>query len=122
MEVLAHFHEHGWARIPRALCPDTAAAMRAAAWQALGDAGIRRDAPSTWTVERPAHLQSLKEHPVFRDVSPHIVELSRNWTFYNSGLACSEHALGLGQGLPILRRRALGLQAVFQIIVKADWL
>ncbi|MBV9993445.1 MAG: phytanoyl-CoA dioxygenase family protein [Alphaproteobacteria bacterium] len=67
--AIEHFHEHGWALLPRALCPEEAAAMRGAVWHALADVGIRRDQPSTWTVERPAHLQRLKEHPAFRSVS-----------------------------------------------------
>src|SRR5215469_15429797 len=66
MELIEHFHGHGWARIPQAISPDAAAAMRDAVWLVLGDAGIRRDEPSTWTVERPGHLQDLKENPLFR--------------------------------------------------------
>jgi ectoine hydroxylase-related dioxygenase (phytanoyl-CoA dioxygenase family) len=69
MELIEHFHEHGWARIPQALCPEEASAMREAVWHVLADVGIRRDEPSTWTVERPTHLQRLKEHSTFRGVS-----------------------------------------------------
>jgi ectoine hydroxylase-related dioxygenase (phytanoyl-CoA dioxygenase family) len=69
MELIEHFHAFGWARMPQALGPERAAAMREAVWQVLADAGIRRDEPATWTVERPAHLQGLKEHPAFRTVS-----------------------------------------------------
>jgi ectoine hydroxylase-related dioxygenase (phytanoyl-CoA dioxygenase family) len=64
--LIEHFHQHGWARIPQGLCPNAAAAMRDAAWEALAETGIRRDAPATWTVERPTHLQRLKDHPAFR--------------------------------------------------------
>jgi ectoine hydroxylase-related dioxygenase (phytanoyl-CoA dioxygenase family) len=69
MELLEHFHEHGWARIAQGLRPDTATAMREAVWHALAETGVRRGEPSTWTVERPTHLQRLKEHPVFRTIS-----------------------------------------------------
>jgi ectoine hydroxylase-related dioxygenase (phytanoyl-CoA dioxygenase family) len=73
-DSIAHFHEHGWARVPQAFGPDAAAAMREAVWQVLADDGIRRDAPSTWTLERPTHLQHLKEHPTFRAVgSPSVL-------------------------------------------------
>src|SRR5579862_9661815 len=68
MKLSEHFHEHGWAHVPRAFCPEAAAAMREAVWGVLADGGIHRDNPSTWTVERPAHLQKLKEHPEFRAV------------------------------------------------------
>lgn len=68
MELIEHFHEHGWARVAQAFCPEAAAAMREAVWQALADGGIHRDEPSTWALERPTHLQRLKEHPVFRAV------------------------------------------------------
>ena len=48
--------------------------MREAVWAVLADVGICRDEPSTWTVERPMHLQRLKEHPVFRTVpSPSVL-------------------------------------------------
>lgn len=68
MDLIAHFHEHGWARVAEGLSPDAAASMREAVWAALACQGIRRDAPSTWTRERPVHLQHLKEHPAFRAV------------------------------------------------------
>lgn len=42
--------------------------MRDAAWQALAAIGIRQDDPTTWRIERPAHLQHLKSNPVFRAV------------------------------------------------------
>jgi hypothetical protein len=66
MELIEHFHEHGWTRVPQAFCSETAAAMREAVWHLLADRGIHRDEPSTWTIVRPAHLQRLKDHPVFR--------------------------------------------------------
>src|SRR5215471_16614669 len=48
--------------------------MREAVWHVLAGGGIRRDEPSTWTLERPTHLQRLKEHPIFRAVaSPRVL-------------------------------------------------
>jgi hypothetical protein len=63
-----HFQTHGWLRVPGAFTADDAAAMRGVVWHALAVAGIHRDDPTTWRVERPAHLQRLKSHPVFRAV------------------------------------------------------
>lgn len=40
--------------------------MREAVRRVLADSGIHRDEQSTWTLERPAHLQCLKEYPAFR--------------------------------------------------------
>jgi len=51
-ETFEHFCVHGWMRV-RAFSADEAAAMRAAAWRALADVGIRPVDPSTWTRERP---------------------------------------------------------------------
>lgn len=68
MQLLEHFDEHGWARVAQAFSAEAAAAMREAVWHALADGGIHPDKPSTWTLERPTHLQRLKEHPVFRAV------------------------------------------------------
>ena len=68
MELIDQFHEHGWTRVPQAFCSETAAAMREAVWHLLADRGIHRDDSSTWTIERPDHLQRLKDHPVFRAV------------------------------------------------------
>jgi hypothetical protein len=68
MELIEHFHEHGWARVPQAFGPEASAAMREAVWRVLADDGIHRDEPSTWILERPTHLQRLKEHPAFRAV------------------------------------------------------
>jgi len=64
-QSIAHFREHGWMRIPQAFDAAAAAAMRDAVWDALAPAGIRRDQPSSWTVERPVHLQHLKDNPLF---------------------------------------------------------
>src|SRR5687768_6803568 len=64
-QTLAHFHEHGWMRVPQAFDADAAKAMRDAVWRALAEAGVRRDRPATWTVERPAHLQRLKDDAGF---------------------------------------------------------
>ena len=64
-QSIAHFREHGWMRVPQAFDATT---MRDAVWNALAKVGIRRDQPSTWTTERPVHLQHLKSDPVFRAV------------------------------------------------------
>jgi hypothetical protein len=64
-DTLEHFHAHGWLRVRQAFSADAAARMQDVAWTGLEEAGIRRDAPSTWTVERPARLQRLKAHPAF---------------------------------------------------------
>ena len=66
-ETFEHFCVHGWMRV-RAFSADEAAAMRAVAWRALADVGIRQIDPSTWTRERPEHLQHLKDDPAFRAV------------------------------------------------------
>ena len=66
MNLIEHFHEYGWVRVPQAFSPDAAAAMREAVWHVVAEDGIHCDDPSTWTLERPAHLQRLKEHPAFR--------------------------------------------------------
>lgn len=65
-QSIDHFHEHGWMRVESALPAASAAAMRDAVWAALASVGIHRDRPSTWTVERPSHLQALKNHAAFR--------------------------------------------------------
>jgi hypothetical protein len=67
-QTISHFREHGWMRIPQAFDAEAAGAMRDAVWHALADVGIHRDRPSTWTVERPVHLQHLKSDSVFRAV------------------------------------------------------
>jgi ectoine hydroxylase-related dioxygenase (phytanoyl-CoA dioxygenase family) len=67
-ETVEHFRVHGWMRVRAAFSVDEAAAMRAAAWRALARAGIRETDPSTWTKERPEHLQHVKDDPAFRAV------------------------------------------------------
>ena len=66
--TIEHFRIHGWMRVPAAFSADEAAAMRTAVWSALADVGIRRSEPSTWTKERPEHLQHVKHDPAFRAV------------------------------------------------------
>ena len=74
-ETLEHFSVHGWRRVRAAFSGDEAAAMRAAAWRALASVGIRQGDPSTWTRERPEHLQRVKDDPAFRAVgSPRLLE------------------------------------------------
>jgi hypothetical protein len=68
-QTLTHFRDHGWMRVPGAFGAREAAAMQAAIWSTLARSGILRDRPSTWTAERPIHLQSLKHDPVFRWVA-----------------------------------------------------
>jgi ectoine hydroxylase-related dioxygenase (phytanoyl-CoA dioxygenase family) len=63
-----HFRAHGWMRVRGAFSADDAAAMRAAVWRALGEAGIRPDDRSTWTKDRPEHLQHVKDDPAFQAV------------------------------------------------------
>jgi hypothetical protein len=65
---LEHFADRGYVRVSGAFTPHQAEAMRAAVWDQLQHRGIRRDDPSTWTVESPDHLQDLKQHPAFRAV------------------------------------------------------
>jgi hypothetical protein len=65
---LIHFREHGWMRVRAAFDAQAARAMRDAVWRALENQGIQRDRASTWTVERPPHLQHLKHDPVFKRV------------------------------------------------------
>ena len=67
-ETLEHFCVHGWMRVRAAFSADEAAAMRTAAWGALAHAGISPSDPSTWTKERPEHLQRVKDDPAFRAV------------------------------------------------------
>jgi hypothetical protein len=66
--ALEHFRTHGWVRVEAAFSADNAAAMCDVIWRALAGAGIRRNDPSTWTKERPEHLQQLKSDPVFHAV------------------------------------------------------
>ena len=67
-DTFEHFRVHGWMRVRAAFSVDEAAAMRAAAWRALAKVGIRRSEPSTWTKERPEHLQHVRDDPAFRTV------------------------------------------------------
>jgi ectoine hydroxylase-related dioxygenase (phytanoyl-CoA dioxygenase family) len=67
-QTVEHFRAHGWMRIPKSFSAGEAAAMREVVWCALEKIGIQRDDPSTWTKERPEHLQHLKGDPVFRAV------------------------------------------------------
>ena len=52
-------------RVSGAFSPQDAEAMRGAVWRVLEGAGIHKDEPSTWTTERPTHLQALRDDPVF---------------------------------------------------------
>jgi hypothetical protein len=65
---IAHFHDHGWVRIRGAFDAEAARAMRDSVWRALENVGMHRDRPSTWTMERPPHLQHLKDDPAFQKV------------------------------------------------------
>ena len=67
-ETFEHFRTHGWMRVRAAFSVEEAAAMRAAAWRALARIGISQSDPSTWTTERPEHLQHVKDDPAFRAV------------------------------------------------------
>ena len=64
-QTLEHFRVHGWMRVHQAFSAEAAARMRDVVWGGLVDAGIRRDAPSTWTIERPTGFQKLKTDPAF---------------------------------------------------------
>jgi len=66
--TLEHFRLHGWMRVRAAFSADEATAMREEAWRALARVGISQSDPSTWTKERPEHLQHVKEVPAFRAV------------------------------------------------------
>lgn len=67
-QTLEHFRTHGWMRLRQAFSADEAARMQEVVWAGLERVGVRRDAPSTWTIERPTHLQHLKTHPAFEAV------------------------------------------------------
>jgi hypothetical protein len=67
-QTFEHFREHGWMRLRQAFDSHAAAAMREVAWASLAKAGVLRDEPSIWTVERPEKLQHLKDNPVFEAV------------------------------------------------------
>jgi ectoine hydroxylase-related dioxygenase (phytanoyl-CoA dioxygenase family) len=70
---LEHFHEHGWMRLPQAIDAAAAAEMRDLVWAELAADGILRKDPATWRVERPAHLQRLRDHPAFQVVGSEAV-------------------------------------------------
>lgn len=55
-------------RVPAAFNAAEASAMRDAVWRAIEGVGIHGDRPSSWTTERPIHLQHLKTDPVFQAV------------------------------------------------------
>jgi hypothetical protein len=65
---LEHFRTYGWVRVRGAFGADAAGAMCTAIWGALGNVGILRNDPSTWTKTRPEHLQHLKTDPVFQAI------------------------------------------------------
>jgi ectoine hydroxylase-related dioxygenase (phytanoyl-CoA dioxygenase family) len=67
-QTVEHFRLHGWMRVRKAFDAASAAAMRDVVWDGLEAFGIRREAPSTWTIERPAKLQRLKNNPAFEAV------------------------------------------------------
>ena len=67
-QTFEHFRVHGWMRVRQAFGADEAARMRDVVWAGLSDVGVRRDDPSTWTIERPVKLQKLKEDPAFQSV------------------------------------------------------
>jgi hypothetical protein len=66
--TLEHFRIHGWMRVPAAFNAAEASAMRDAVWRAIEGVGIHGDRPSSWTTERPIHLQHLKTDAVFQAV------------------------------------------------------
>ncbi|HTB64610.1 MAG TPA: hypothetical protein VK727_00175 [Steroidobacteraceae bacterium] len=63
-----HFRTFGWMRVQGAFSTDAASAMCTVIWGALGQVGILRNDPSTWTKTRPEHLQHLKSDPTFRAI------------------------------------------------------
>jgi hypothetical protein len=67
-ETVDNFYVHGWMRVPNVFSGDEAAKMRSAAWRLLATFGIIESDPSTWTKERPEHLQQLKADPAFQAV------------------------------------------------------
>ncbi len=67
-QTVEHFRLHGWMRVPQAFDGAQAETMRDVVWRGLAGAGIRPNAPDTWSVERPVGLQRLKDHPAFRAV------------------------------------------------------
>jgi hypothetical protein len=68
LECPEHFSVHGWMRVRAEFTAKEAAAMRAVIWRALAAVGICDRDPSTWTKERPEHLQHARSDPAFRAV------------------------------------------------------
>ncbi|MBI1358775.1 MAG: hypothetical protein GC155_00655 [Alphaproteobacteria bacterium] len=66
--TIEHFRVHGWMRVSEVFSKAEASAMRDVVWDGLAEAGLRREAPKTWTIERPTKLQKLKDHPAFNAV------------------------------------------------------
>jgi hypothetical protein len=64
-QTLEHFRARGFMRVPGAFSRQEAEAMRGAVWRVLERSNIREDDPSTWSTERPTHLQELKDDPAF---------------------------------------------------------
>jgi ectoine hydroxylase-related dioxygenase (phytanoyl-CoA dioxygenase family) len=56
-------------RVRAAFTANEAAAMRAVVWRALAAVGICDRQPSTWTKERPEHLQHARSDPAFLAVA-----------------------------------------------------
>lgn len=57
-QFLAHFHEHGWARVPLAFDAEAARGMRDCVWRALGApayTGISRQ-PGRWNGHRACNI------------------------------------------------------------------
>jgi ectoine hydroxylase-related dioxygenase (phytanoyl-CoA dioxygenase family) len=71
--TLRHFAIHGWMLVSQAFDAHAAAEMRNVVWEALRSAGIFPDEPSTWTVERPGHLQRLRSEAAFKAVGSEVV-------------------------------------------------
>ena len=67
-QSLAHFRAQGWMRVAGAFSAAQAGAMRDVVWEGLARQGVRRDAPESWTIERPVKLQGLKDHAAFQAV------------------------------------------------------
>lgn len=83
--LAAEFSEEGFVRIPQAFSAGQACAMQDVIWGELERAhGIRRDAPETWTIERPVQLQAIKADPAFEALAAEPV------------LATIDHLLGAG--------------------------
>src|SRR6516225_905936 len=66
--ALEHFRTYGWVRIPAAFRAEDAAAMCDLIWAALGEVGIHRNDPSTWTTARPEHMKHLKGDSTFHAI------------------------------------------------------